>query len=144
MLPACHKKSNLTRSWSLKSRILRNISLFSSSCLCPLDCLSFVHWKINISRYLTSRFCQTAFLMTCQQHPERKYEIKKIRFMSLVAHQFGRVKFWNLVLIFKVRLPEEIIHKYSKFPIRQVQSMSYQGHKFHKIFLKNTIVQYHD
>ena len=55
-------------------KILHNICLFSSSYLCPLGCLSFVRWKNqnkmlrNISGFLTSRFCQITFLMTCQQH----------------------------------------------------------------------------
>ena len=56
-------------------KILCNVYLFSSSRLCPIDCLSFVHWKMNqnkilrnISKFLTSRFRQIAFLMICQQH----------------------------------------------------------------------------
>ena len=36
--------------------ILRNICLFSSSCLCPLGCLSFVRWKkIKIKYYVIFR-----------------------------------------------------------------------------------------
>ena len=31
--------------------ILHNIYLFSSSCLCPVGCLSFVSWKMNQNRY---------------------------------------------------------------------------------------------
>ena len=31
--------------------ILRNIYLFSSSCLCPVDCLSFVSWKKSQNKY---------------------------------------------------------------------------------------------
>ena len=56
-------------------KIFFNVCLFLSSCLCPLGFLSFVSWKKNqdkilrnISRFLTSRFRQIAFLMTCQQH----------------------------------------------------------------------------
>ena len=57
--------------------ILRNVCLFSSSCLCPLGCLIFfyVEKKIkfkyyvpNISRFLTLRFHQIAFHMTCHQY----------------------------------------------------------------------------
>ena len=55
--------------------ILCNIYLFSSSCLCPVCCLSFVIWKKKTrnSLFEYSKVCnfvtyQITFLMTCQQH----------------------------------------------------------------------------
>ena len=55
-------------------QILHNIYLFSSSCLCPVGCLSFVLWKKNRNRlHEYSKICQfdtyqKAFLMRNQGH----------------------------------------------------------------------------
>ena len=51
LLLACHKKSYLICPEFSNFRILRNIYLFSSSCLCPVGCLSFVRWKKNQNKY---------------------------------------------------------------------------------------------
>ena len=53
---------------SSKSQILRNINLFSSSCLCPLGWLSFKQIKINVAQYSKFRQFDTLpmqRMMTC-------------------------------------------------------------------------------
>ena len=69
-----HQKSYLVCDELLNFGILHNIYLFSSSCLCPVGCLSFVRWKkikISITEYSKIRQFDTylkAFLMRNQGH----------------------------------------------------------------------------
>ena len=59
--------------------ILRNIYLFSSSCLCPVGCLSFVHQNKYYVIFRKFDTYQIAFLMTCQRHLDaRKPDYKRL------------------------------------------------------------------
>ena len=70
---ACHKRSYFDMCRIFE--ILRNIYSFSSGCLCPVGCLSFVRRKkklCNIPKIRNFVTYQITFLMTCQQHKYSK------------------------------------------------------------------------
>ena len=102
MLLACHKKSYLICVDFWIFQILRNIYLFSSSCLCPVACLSFVHWKkikiINITYYSKIRHLSNSFSYYMPRRHLSSKKRKDMKIKTLFQKEHQAIVGWLMVV----------------------------------------------